>query len=340
MLLDIRYKNGRGRVQLQLEKIIPATAADFKRILSFVNLADRPEETAKELHGYIAGRVAELQADREKLHHDTDKKQLTKINAEIKRYLNNASALVEVYTDLPAIEDREAKITMKAATVYAVQYDRAEHKQTVKTYSGWTFSKAGLRFDVYKANKADYVIMLHGTGMECARTDKKNGAPAEITPKLIQILENGVEKIEGFKKNFKELMVKEGLQEPEETASALDGLPVIDTATSETVTENAAEAETELTEPAEPKQARGPVPEKTFIGQRIQGAGWQIYFDGDMGKTRVIFDRVPAADVRQAVKAAGFWWSSYTRSWHKGLTFKAYRAAQKLAEELAAIYSA
>lgn len=87
-------------------------------------------------------------------------------------------------------------------------------------------------------------------------------------------------------------------------------------------------------EPNPDKQRHGEVPEKWFIGQELTGPSWRILFDGDAGKTRVIFPRKPSAAVLEAVKAAGFFWSPRMKSWNKGLTFKAYRAAEKLHAEL------
>ena len=85
---------------------------------------------------------------------------------------------------------------------------------------------------------------------------------------------------------------------------------------------------------ADDKKARGPVPEKTWIGTSIQGNGWKIEFCPIMERTRLIFDRIPTKEAREVVKAAGFAWSPKMGSWNKGLTWKAYRAAQKLAADL------
>lgn len=82
------------------------------------------------------------------------------------------------------------------------------------------------------------------------------------------------------------------------------------------------------------KQRHGEVPEKWFVGQALEGKSWRIVFDGDAGKTRVIFPRKPSTKVLEAVKAAGFYWSPSMQSWNKGLTWKAYRAAEKLHAEL------
>ena len=87
----------------------------------------------------------------------------------------------------------------------------------------------------------------------------------------------------------------------------------------------------------DPKQTRGPVPEKTFIGDSIQGKGWNILFDAETSRTRVIFDKTPSKAARAAVEKAGFYFSAAMNSWNKKLTFKAYRAAQALSGELQAL---
>lgn len=89
--------------------------------------------------------------------------------------------------------------------------------------------------------------------------------------------------------------------------------------------------------PVAPVQPAAPAPDKSFIGTTIQGPGWRIVFDGDAARTRVILqDGAPDA-MREAVQAAGFYWSSVQESYNKKLTFKAYRAAQALAQQLHAI---
>ena len=86
--------------------------------------------------------------------------------------------------------------------------------------------------------------------------------------------------------------------------------------------------------PVQEASAPASVPEKSFVGQTIQGTGWKIVFDGDASRTRVIVqDDAPEA-IRAAVQAAGFFWSKPLASFNKKLTFKAYRAAQALALQL------
>lgn len=90
----------------------------------------------------------------------------------------------------------------------------------------------------------------------------------------------------------------------------------------------------------DPKTARGPVPEKTFIGSAIQGRGWKILFDGSTSRTRVIFEGRPTDAALAAIEGAGFYYSPNMGSWNKKLTFRAYRAAQALSCALNELYAA
>lgn len=91
---------------------------------------------------------------------------------------------------------------------------------------------------------------------------------------------------------------------------------------------------------ADPKAARAAAPEKTFAGTEIAGNGWKILFDADQQRTRIIFAADPTDAAKKVLDAAGFFYSGRMQSWNKKLTFRAYRAAQFVAQELNAIYSA
>ena len=76
---------------------------------------------------------------------------------------------------------------------------------------------------------------------------------------------------------------------------------------------------------------------KPWIGTALTGNGWRIAFDAEAQRTRVVFDGEPTQAQRDAVEAAGFYRSGKMGSWNKGLTCKAYRAAQALAATLSAL---
>lgn len=77
---------------------------------------------------------------------------------------------------------------------------------------------------------------------------------------------------------------------------------------------------------AEPRET----PEKYFTGMELKGPGYVIKMDGSINRATVTFKRKPAPEIREAVKAAGFYWSPNHKQWVRGLTHKAWRAAQEL----------
>lgn len=83
----------------------------------------------------------------------------------------------------------------------------------------------------------------------------------------------------------------------------------------------------------DPKQARGAVPEKSFIGTRLDGAGYSIFFNGEAQRTQIRFAADADSRMIEAAKAAGFYYSPTSGTYNKKLTFKAYRAAIALAEQ-------
>ena len=79
------------------------------------------------------------------------------------------------------------------------------------------------------------------------------------------------------------------------------------------------------------------VGDKAWIGSEITGKGWRIVFDDAAQRTRVMFTGKPSAKQKEAVEAAGFYFSASLKSWNKKLSCKAYRAAQALAATLTAL---
>ena len=97
-MLEFTYKNGRGRVQLNLENVLPCSASDMRKIISFIDLSDDPEKHATTVYHFISDRVNELKEERESYDENSaaGKENISKVNALMKRYLANAAALVAV----------------------------------------------------------------------------------------------------------------------------------------------------------------------------------------------------------------------------------------------------
>ncbi len=74
-----------------------------------------------------------------------------------------------------------------------------------------------------------------------------------------------------------------------------------------------------------------------YVGKCIVGDGWKIAFDADAQRTRVTFAKQASLAQKQAVDAAGFYWSAAMGSFNKKLTTKAFRAAMALADTLKAL---
>lgn len=125
------------------------------------------------------------------------------------------------------------------------------------------------------------------------------------------------------------------------TAAAERPETISDASSTPQVEQPAADRTTETVAPqtVEATGSRSAIPEKTFIGDSINGKGWTILFDGNAGRTRVIFEDKPTDAARAAVEKAGFFFSAVMNSWNKKLTFRAYRAAQALSGELSALYA-
>ena len=88
--------------------------------------------------------------------------------------------------------------------------------------------------------------------------------------------------------------------------------------------------------PVQDKPAAAPT-DKPWIGTTITGKGWNIAFDQQAGRTRVLFQAQPTDAQKAAIENAGFYWSAQLNSWNKKLTCKAFRAAQALAAALNAL---
>ena len=90
--------------------------------------------------------------------------------------------------------------------------------------------------------------------------------------------------------------------------------------------------------PVQEAPANKPAPvDKPWIGTTITGKGWNIAFDEQTQRTRVLFQTQPTDAQKAAIESAGFYWSAQLQSWNKKLTCKAYRAAQTLAAALNAL---
>lgn len=70
----------------------------------------------------------------------------------------------------------------------------------------------------------------------------------------------------------------------------------------------------------------------------ILGVGFRIEFNGPANRVQVLFDKFPPATARQIVKDSGFYWSPTLKCWQRKISVKGIKAAQDVAEKLAALH--
>lgn len=415
-MFEIICKDGRGRVSLNLEALLPCGSGDFKRILSFISLSADPAAKAAELFQFIESRYEDLKKCKEESPAESRKKAITE---EIQKLLSNAAILSKEYGTKELKEGNAEKISFKPSCVYRIGLHNG--KKAVEQLSGWTFAKNGYSFGLYKEEhdkKTSYTVILYGFKVAEGTTRK---AAVDSIDQVFDVLEKNAGKLQEAKEMYENAMIEAGFMErleiipdneeektmyaftkdsitcsgktfPAEykesntgsvlvfaivgtkengrkekkkiifepsneyyqAAAAAAGI-VTNTDISristeperlENIPEEVQEPEKEpVKEPdpvkkEDPKAARGPIPEKTFIGSTINGNGWKVFFDPATQRTRIIFDNKPTPEALKVLENAGFYYSRVMNSWNKKLTFKAYRAAKILSDELATIYAA
>ena len=89
----------------------------------------------------------------------------------------------------------------------------------------------------------------------------------------------------------------------------------------------------EVKERKERKERKAPTA-KPWDGITLEGRGWTIRFDQEIGKTRLMFSRYPGRAAVEAAKEAGFCWNAAEGEWRRGYKKSSFDAASKLAEQL------
>ena len=210
MMLGIRFftsgKDG-GTLRIDLDKVIPASTHDLKIITSTCEASTDCNANINAIHDHIALKVHDLRNEREALDPERNKAEISKINALIKRYINNNDQLVKGY-GVEAITDEGATIKLTAAKVYSLVKDGTSYK--VEERDGWTFTKDGFTFEAYKDNKfKTYVVMLSGTGLQLVEARTKGEIIASVTPKIINILTSKGEELKKAYEHFNKYANKE-----------------------------------------------------------------------------------------------------------------------------------
>ena len=321
-----------GKMTLVLDNFIPAQSCQFRVVVDAVSKSDDPDRNAATIYNFIVRHVDDLKSLRSHFEpsSDSDKKQIADLTTKIKKYISNIDTLRKYFPDLQEVSDGE-KIILKAATVYAIMHNPETGSNEIQGFHGWTFEKYGHKFDVRKDRKT-YKIMPAGTGLACAEVSSRQKISAAVTEKLIGILKKA-DLVKTAQKHFEELYENtESIYFPDENMTVQKAAPATVKADPEPVK---ADPEPVKADPvtaenhSEKKTGRTEVPEKTFIGQKITGPGYEIYFNPETCRTEI---RTGSKKHQADAAAAGFY-KSFRGTYNKKLTWKAYRAAVKLSEK-------
>lgn len=219
-MLDIEYTtgSGRGKMSIDIEKLLPCSQKDFRILLNTVELSTNAGDHAETLYNFIAEKAAKIKDIRGRLddRNPKDKETRRRLNVDLKKWVALAGMLSKMF-DTPEISDDESKIKLKSCTIYAMFTGSGGRE--IKIYTGWSFEKFGFTFEVYKERPGRYEILLSGTGTRCATCTNKDGAPVEITPELAGILKKNIDggKMQELYKMYKETMTAAGYMEDDTT---------------------------------------------------------------------------------------------------------------------------
>lgn len=203
-ILDFTYKNGKGKMKIDLFGLLPCPAHDFKILLDTIQIADNAEKTSAELYDYIRICIDALK-DYRALLADFEKKDIASVTNEVKRYLDLAEKVAKRF-DFEPLSDAENVKMSKTEVVTMLCIDG---KPALATFPGKRFEKGGYIFHVYKEKgryKDVHIIMPYCGVAVTSYTGAVKDAPAYIDKKILDQLVKLGERIETARQQFLNLL--------------------------------------------------------------------------------------------------------------------------------------
>lgn len=222
--VKIEYKTGSGRGVITMDpaRVLPCTVHDIKTIIDTLWMSADPYGIADQIADYIRACIAEIQNHRSHYNGPFDAKIRAQLSGMIKKYLSNLDKIADAFGFEKMTDCEVDTMKMKKCEVLCNEVDHTNENgtgRTIKTYSGKTFTKCGIIFQVHqkKKNGARW-ITLPGTGS--AVTSYKGAekeAPSHIEDRIIDILKSGAEngKLEAVRADFENVCKACGI-EPDE----------------------------------------------------------------------------------------------------------------------------
>ena len=220
--IEYQTETGRGVITLNPARVFPCTIHDVKTIIDTLWMSADPYTIGAEIADYIRACVAEIQDHRSHYTGPFDAKIRAQLSGMIKKYLSNLDKIADAF-GLDKMSDCEVEtMKMKKCEVLCNEVDHTNENgtgRTIKTYSGKTFTKSGIVFQVHqkKKNGARW-ITLPGTGSAVTSySGAEKEAPAHIEDRIIDILKSGAEngKLEAVRADFENVCKACGI-EPDE----------------------------------------------------------------------------------------------------------------------------
>ena len=203
-IIDFTYKNGKGKMKIDLFKLLPCPAHDFKILLDTIQIADDVEKTAAELYDYIRICINTLKEYRALLA-DHEKKDIASVTNEISRYINLAEKVAKRF-DFEPISDAE---NVKMKKIDVVSMVRTANGPDLMTFPGKRFEKGGYIFHAYKEKgryKDTYIIIPYcGIAIKQYHGPVKD-APAYIDDSILDQIKNLKNQINGYRQQFLDLL--------------------------------------------------------------------------------------------------------------------------------------
>lgn len=75
---------------------------------------------------------------------------------------------------------------------------------------------------------------------------------------------------------------------------------------------------------------------ESFAGMKLDGGWFKISYEKDLDRCIITFRKKPAEEIRELVKAYGFWWAPSHKCWSRKMNSTAWWAGQELYRKLTA----
>lgn len=223
-------------------------------------------------------------------------------------------------------------------------------RKTLQKLTGYRFEKDGYSFGVarneHSRSKADaWFIYDLETGLAVSIASSAGKAAKDaVTAELMQEFSSTRERDKAvFSAMYDMRMQAAEIVAREQGKYDADGFYTVNEQDAEEFCSSAAEivrTGKNHSEPVATAENHSEKSGKDFIGTEITGNGWRIVFSADTERTQIFFSAEPVQAAKELMETEKFFYSGKMKSYNKRLTMKAYRAAQRVAQQLNRIYPA